>query len=72
MIDHKQLLTRKQAAELLGIHPITLHEWRKTGFMPAILKGKRHYYDPADLSAKIKRTGTTEPATTGNDNQVTP
>jgi excisionase family DNA binding protein len=52
----KHLLTRKQAAEYLGLHSQTLAKWASTGqYQLKYLKlGNRAYYRQTDLDAWVK------------------
>jgi excisionase family DNA binding protein len=56
MIDKKDKLTTKEAAELLGLHPYTLSNWRSRGkYKLKYLKiGGRVYYRLTDLNAWLK------------------
>jgi hypothetical protein len=56
--DPDQLLTTKQAAELLGFHPFTLHGWRCAGLMDPpwyVVGGGRIRYRRGDLLDYIQR-----------------
>jgi excisionase family DNA binding protein len=52
----KHLLTRKQAAEYLGLHSQTLAKWASTGSQQLrYLKiGNRTFYRQSDLDAWVK------------------
>ena len=48
-------LNHDQAAESLGIKPITLYQWRTKGQGPPFFKiGKRIWYDPDDVDRWIR------------------
>ncbi|QEH82005.1 helix-turn-helix domain-containing protein [Sphingomonas sp. C8-2] len=45
-------LSRKDAAEYLGMKPSTLKAWQRTGYGPRSVKvGSRRFYEIADLQA---------------------
>ena len=46
-----RLLTRKEAADLLGVSVQTIHLWRKTGRLVAVQYGQRYYYRESDCKA---------------------
>lgn len=57
-IDPYQLLTTKQAAELLGLHPFTLHGWRCAGRKDLrwyVIGGGRIRYRRGDVLDYIQR-----------------
>jgi predicted site-specific integrase-resolvase len=37
-MENKKLLTTKELAELIGVKPMTLYQWRHRGIGPAFLK----------------------------------
>ncbi len=53
----KKLLRIKQAAEILGVTPLTLRRWDKNGTLKAIRVGTRNdrRYNPVELSRLIKK-----------------
>lgn len=59
------LLDQKQAAQILGIEPRTMENWRVRGFGPAHYKvGGRVRYDARDLRAWLeerRRESTSDP-----------
>lgn len=60
----KKLLSRKEAAAVLGVSKSTLDCWACSGryALPVVKVGRRSMYSPDDLAAFIhrQRTGTTE------------
>ncbi len=44
-----ELLDHKQASKLLRLHPHVLHRWRAQGRVPAFRRGRRWFYQRADL-----------------------
>lgn len=55
--SHKNYLTVKQAAKLLGIHPLTLRNWDKTGKLKAIRHPINNYrlYPKEQIEAILKQ-----------------
>lgn len=56
--DPDQLLTTQQAAELLGLHPFTLHGWRCNGRKDLpwyVIGGGRIRYRRGDVLTYIQR-----------------
>ena len=52
----KKILTRKEAAELLMIHPQTATKWAASGVLPPSFKiGRRVFYKIKDLEKAIKK-----------------
>ncbi len=52
----RRLLNEKQAAEYLGLSPITVGIWRREGKLPHIRLGERSVrYDQAELDAFVAR-----------------
>jgi len=54
-----ELLTLKQACELLQVHPNTLRNWDKAGTLKAVRIGQRglRRYKKADLLKFLERQG---------------
>ena len=55
-IDLPNLLTIKQAAEILNVHTETLRRWDKRGKLKAIIVNERgdRRYDPRDIEAILE------------------
>ena len=55
----ENLLTLKQASELLNCHPNTLRTWDKSGYLKAIRIGKRgdRRYKKEEIMELLKRNG---------------
>ncbi len=53
-----ELITRKEAALILGISLPTLHEWTKNGIIPAQRIGTRVRYIRSDVYASLKSIDT--------------
>ena len=53
----KKLLRIRQAADMLGVTPLTLRRWDKNGTLKSIRVGTRNdrRYDPVELSRLIKK-----------------
>ena len=47
-------LTTKQAAEMLGIHPMTIYKWSRTGRIPTLRLGGALRFDPQALAAWLE------------------
>jgi excisionase family DNA binding protein len=59
----KRLLTAKEAAEYLGIHPKTLWEWSRTGLIPMVkFDSKRVKDDIRDLDDLIEKNKIYDPS----------
>ena len=43
------LLTVRQTAELLGLHPKTIYNWAASGRLPCIHVGSRIRFSPRDI-----------------------
>jgi len=54
---HSQLLTMKQACELLNCHPNTLRAWDKKGYLVAVRFGTRRdrRYRRTDITKLLKQ-----------------
>lgn len=52
--DSPQLLTRKQTAEILGVSLPTLHEWTKSGVLPAKRIGGSVRYEKHVVEESLK------------------
>lgn len=60
------MLTTAQAADRLGVQPVTLRRWRYTGTGPAYVKvGGRIRYDSEDITAYLAARRTDPAATSG-------
>lgn len=52
----EKLITHKEAAQILHIHPLTLYELRRSGKIPYIRMGaKRIRYKVSDIEAFIEQ-----------------
>ena len=51
--DVEALLTSKEAAALLKVHPKVLERWAKAGEIPALKVGKFWRYRASDLEAWV-------------------
>ena len=49
------LILHDEAARLLRVHPHVLHRWRAKGRVPAYRRGRRWFYDPAELLRLFER-----------------
>ena len=50
MMDATRLLSTRQAAECLGIHPQTLRRWERAGIVPTVARRRgRRVYTSCDL-----------------------
>lgn len=58
-----ELLTTKEAASYLRVHPVTLHLWQKSGKIPAERAGRRLRFRKADLDAWLRRDQPVAPQT---------
>jgi excisionase family DNA binding protein len=47
-------LTTKQAAEMLGLHPMTVYKWSRTGRIPTLRLGGALRFDPQALAAWLE------------------
>lgn len=65
MTDDGQLLTRSQAADLLGVSRVTLREWERRGFGPQPLysPGHKPFYSRNQIDAWLGNFPTTANAT---------
>ncbi len=53
----KKLLTNSQAADYLGLHPQTLHNWRFNGkYLDYVKLGSRVLYEEEELERFIERS----------------
>ena len=56
IVQEKQLLTRKEAAEFLGLRYQTLAAWAMTGkHLPVVRVGRSVRYKRSDLEAFVER-----------------
>ena len=53
-----EYLTRKETAKLLGVSLPTLHDWTKTGKIPALRIGTRVRYKKSDVENSLKEIKT--------------
>jgi excisionase family DNA binding protein len=53
--SNEEILTRKQAAELLGISLTTLHEWTLAGKVPAYRISSRIRYKRIEVEQSLKQ-----------------
>jgi excisionase family DNA binding protein len=53
-----QLLSRKEAAKVLGISLVTLNEWTKNGLVIAHKVGTKVYYKKTDLEQSLRQIKT--------------
>ena len=56
-----RLLTANEVAELLSVHPRTVHRLRKQGLLPAVAIFGTWRYDPTDIRRYIKQQKGTTP-----------
>jgi excisionase family DNA binding protein len=47
-------LTTKQAAEMLGLHPMTIYKWSRTGRIPTLRLGGALRFDPQSLAVWLE------------------
>lgn len=52
---HRNLLTRRQVSEILCIDLSTVHNWTKSGILPAYRLGGRVYYKITDIENSLKK-----------------
>lgn len=65
----KPFLAETQAADLIGIHPLTLKNWRQKGIVkPSFSSGKRVYYARKMLEAFLMYGTMPKQDGNGNDN----
>lgn len=55
----KELLTRKETAELLQVSLVTIHEWTKTKILTHYKMGNRTYYKRSEVLSKMFNSNTT-------------
>lgn len=53
-INQKEILTAKEVAELLGLHPRTITRMRKKGILIAYVFYGRKYYKYSEIAALIE------------------
>lgn len=58
-VDAKELLTRKETAELLQVSLVTVHEWTKTKILTHYKMGNRTYYKRSEVLNKMFNSNTT-------------
>lgn len=54
IVEKKEILTTKEVAELLGVHPRTVTRMRKKGVLIAYTFYGRRYYKYSEISALIE------------------
>ncbi|WP_018669504.1 helix-turn-helix domain-containing protein [Bacteroides gallinarum] len=47
--SNDKLISLKEAAEILHVHPCTLDRWGKSGYLPKIKIGRKVYYSPKEI-----------------------
>jgi len=52
--DQGRLLTAKEAAEFLRVHPVTLYSWVSQGRIPSIKMGRKRLFDRGELEKWLK------------------
>ncbi len=58
--NEAELITRQEAAEILGISLPTLNDWTKTGLLPAYRIGTRVRYKRDEVLASVKQVQTSK------------
>ena len=48
-----KLMSREEVEKFLGVSDTTLHNWNKSGELPAQKIGRRVYYNKSDIMAKL-------------------
>ena len=48
-LDEGRLLTVKEAADFLRVHPVTLYSWVSQGRIPSIKMGRKRLFDRREL-----------------------
>ena len=63
-MDLKQLVSRIEIAEQLGVQPQTIAHWERAGWFPRPKKKlslKRIYYDRAEVRAALEKRASRKP-----------
>jgi excisionase family DNA binding protein len=58
----EKLLNASQAADLLGIHPVTLLAWARSGRVPSLRLGRKVSFRASLLNEWLTQQGTIQPA----------
>ena len=51
--EESQLITRKEAADLLKVSLVTLHDWSKNGLLTHYKLGNRTYFNREEILCKV-------------------
>jgi len=51
--DEPELITRKEAADLLKVSLVTIHEWSRNGLLTHYKLGNRTYYNREEILEKV-------------------
>lgn len=62
-LEHEPLMTAKEAAAYLKVHPVTLYVWHRDGKISAERAGRNLRFRKSDLDAWLKRDVDTPAAT---------
>lgn len=58
--EEKELMTRKETAELLQVSLVTIHEWTKTRILTHYKMGNRTYYKRSEVLNKLFNSNTSD------------
>ncbi|MFT6945598.1 MAG: hypothetical protein ACJARP_000003 [Vicingaceae bacterium] len=56
--QEKEVLTRKDCAELLGVSLVTLHDWNKKGIITPYKLGNRTFYKRSQIMESLSNSNT--------------
>ena len=55
--DENEYLTRKETAQLLHVHPVTLSRWAEVNYLLPVRAGRRVLYNKKDVMAILEKGG---------------
>lgn len=54
--DHREVLTRKETAELLGVSLVTIHDWSRSGIIHPYKLGNRTYFKRSEIMEVLNQS----------------
>jgi len=54
--NHREVLTRKETAELLGVSLVTIHDWSRSGIIHPYKLGNRTYFKRSEIMEVLNQS----------------